>query len=226
MIDLGIKMTWTRAALRYAPSRLAGNPRHILWMTQRLGDGLMVDVGANVGALCIASMLRNPGARCVAFEPQRGVADALEGMIAANDVPVELHRVAVGAEPGEAVLSVPKAPRTSGWATLAERPPFEVAISYSVPVTTLDVWWNEAGRPDVQVVKVDAQGAELDILAGGRELLQTVPVLFIEDDIPALVAFGRTETELVQALRALDYEWDIAGRNLRCEKRRGWIRPN
>ncbi|MBL4700407.1 MAG: FkbM family methyltransferase [Phycisphaeraceae bacterium] len=42
-----------------------------------------------------------------------------------------------------------------------------------VPVTTLDTWWHEQGKPDVQLMKFDIQGAELKALKGAGELLDS-----------------------------------------------------
>jgi FkbM family methyltransferase len=213
-------MIWTKNALQHRPHRIAGNRKHIDWIAPRLGDGLLVDIGAQVGTVCIGTLLDCPGARAVAFEPQIAVANILQEMIEANGVPVELHRVAMGAEPGEAVLSVPHKVKKSGWATVAERPDFQIGERYAVPVTSLDAWWEEAGRPEVRVVKCDTQGKEVDILDGGQELLATVPYLMIEFHGPTLAEHGRTKQNELDRLEALGYEWAKLGRDdLMCERR-------
>lgn len=212
-------MKWTTEALRYRPRKLGGNAPNVDWMAQRLNGGLLLDIGANVGVLCIATLLKCPGSRCVAFEPQTRVADALEGLVKANDVNVKLHRRAVGANSGMATLRIPAKPNMSGWATLAPMPDFKVAETELVPVTTLDAWWQEAGKPDVQVAKVDTQGAEVDVLISGSELFKTVPYLLIEIHGPTLAEHGRTEEELLHHLEALNYTWARDRDNLRCEKR-------
>ena len=223
-------MIWTDEALKYCPNKLAGNPPNVAWMAERMQPGdLMVDVGANVGALCIATLRSVPGARCVAFEPQTRAADVLEEMVKANGVDVELHRLAVGYEPGEAVLKYPVEPSISGWASIAANPDFyeaanQKAESLTEPckVTTLDEWWKAAGRPDVQLVKVDTQGAEVDVLIGGKELFQTVPYLFIEIHEPTLAEHGRTVDELIRHITGFQYTYKKFRINLQCEKRAGW----
>jgi FkbM family methyltransferase len=49
-----------------------------------------------------------------------------------------------------------------------------------VPVTTLDHWAAEAGVGEIDFIKLDTQGAELDILRGGENLLRTVRALEVE----------------------------------------------
>jgi len=227
-------MIWIEEALRYCPNKLAGNPPNVEWMVSKMTpSGLLVDVGANVGALCIATLLGVEDARCVAFEPQTRVADALVEMAEVNQVDIELHRLAVSSSQGDAVLKYPVDPSIAGWASIADRPNFYEALNKkvesqteSVKVTTLDTWWNEAGRPDVQLVKVDTQGTEVDILEGGAELFQTVPFLFIEIHGPTLAEHGRTTDDLLDELEALDYDWEKFRINLKCEKRDGWTRPS
>ena len=51
----------------------------------------------------------------------------------------------------------------------------------SVQTETLDGWWRGHGRPSIDVVKVDAEGAELLILRGADEVLaQCRPTIFLE----------------------------------------------
>lgn len=49
-----------------------------------------------------------------------------------------------------------------------------------IDVTTLDSWLVEAGDGPVDFIKLDVQGAELDVLKGGEECLQQVRGLEIE----------------------------------------------
>jgi FkbM family methyltransferase len=195
------------------------------WM--RPGD-LMVDCGANVGAVCIAVLLEAGCGQAVAFEPQTRTADILTEMVKANGVDVKLHREAVSSFTGEAVLKFPLDVTISGWGSIADEPDFFEAkneyadvSSETVQVITLDSWWKEAGKPDVRVVKVDTQGAEPDVLDGGREMFAaTVPYLFIEEHGPTLAEHGHTIATFRDRLKAYGYIYDHANRhNLRCWKK-------
>jgi len=220
-------MIWTEESRKYCPHELAGNPPFVEWMGKRLKGGLMVDCGANVGAVCVATLLASPGSRAVAFEPQERAGDVLIDLAKANRVDVTLIRKAVGGKPGPAMLKFPVDPSISGWGSIAENPDFTEAKGKPVKhtrqpceVVTLDAWWAEAGKPEVRVVKIDCQGAEPDILEGGREMFAGVPYLFIEEHGPTLAEHGHTIAEMRDKLRELGYEWDRASKNnLRCWKK-------
>ena len=222
-------MKWTEEAKAYCPKGLAGNPPFVAWMARHLGDGLLVDCGASVGAVCVATLLAaGPGARAVAFEPQMRSADVLVELVKANKVDVKLYRKAVADEIGQALLKYPVDRSISGWATIADTPDFFEAkakqvqsMSEWVDVTTLDTWWEEAGKPDVQVVKIDTQGAEPNVLKGGAEMFTaTAPYLFIEKHAPTLAEHGYLIADLIEAIESFGYEWEPANKNnLRCWKK-------
>src|SRR5439155_13867764 len=65
----------------------------------------------------------------------------------------------------------------------------------------LDSIWGEAGQPEVAFVKIDVEGAEVDVIAGAERLLQRChPALVVE------VRPEQTEPEVRQRLGALGYE--------------------
>ncbi|MCW9705343.1 FkbM family methyltransferase [Fodinibius salsisoli] len=48
-----------------------------------------------------------------------------------------------------------------------------------ISVTTLDGWWNFAGQPEVEMIKVDVNGMEADVLKGASEMLAGVKPVVI-----------------------------------------------
>jgi len=48
----------------------------------------------------------------------------------------------------------------------------------AIALTTIDAWWDFAGQPEIDVIKVDVNGLETNVLAGGAEMLaNTNPVI-------------------------------------------------
>ena len=61
----------------------------------------------------------------------------------------------------------------------------------NVQTKTLDNWWNENRNPDVDFIKIDSEGHDLNILLGAEEMLgATKPDhIFIEQDGPEVIEF-------------------------------------
>jgi FkbM family methyltransferase len=150
-----------------------------------------VDVGAHVGnhAIYFSRVL---GMATLAFEPNPVSFRHLESNIAANGLGdrCRIRRAAVGARVGRAHV-VPASDTNSG---LSKAEP--VADGETELVTLDDEL--PAGRP-VDVIKIDVEGAELDVLRGaGRTLKEHRPLLYIE------IMQGRFEA-VTHLLRERDY---------------------
>jgi FkbM family methyltransferase len=146
--------------------------------------GTVLDVGAHDGAFALP-FAALPNARVLAFEPLPSAYARLRAAFG-DPVPahVELRQEALGDRDGEAVLSLPVldgVPQEQ-WASTAKTyagtgGPRVEARRVSVPMRRLDGF----GLRDLTAVKLDAEGAEYEVLRGAREtLLRCRPVLSIE----------------------------------------------
>jgi FkbM family methyltransferase len=149
------------------------------------------DVGANVGFFTlIGARLVRPNGYVRAFEPHPDNAAVLEHNIEINGLRnVELIRAAVGAE--------------TGTAKLAGETPLTLHLSaqgIDVPLVTLD---ELAENLPPTLIKIDVEGAELDVLEGAKDTLaRDRPVVVCEVHDTAeqcaalLTAAGYVVTEL------------------------------
>ncbi|WP_159059379.1 FkbM family methyltransferase [Rhodopseudomonas palustris] len=138
----------------------------------------IADVGANVGMLTL-SFARSVGAqgKVYAFEAEPEFQDLLEKSFALNGVPwVELQRRAAGRKAGTATFHVSP---IAGHSSLYDLPADEAPASkqITVEVVTLDEALAEV--PRVDLVKIDVEGAELEVLAGMQGLIARNPALAI-----------------------------------------------
>jgi FkbM family methyltransferase len=140
-----------------------------------------VDIGANIGLLTLA-MARavGPGGKVFSFEPEKRMADLMERMIAANGLSqTKLFRNAVSAKAGKMTFHVSSIPGHSSLFALPEK---EVGHDQKVDVVRLDDVI-PADHP-VDVVKIDVEGAEMDVLAGMGRVLSSNP------NIAVIAEFG------------------------------------
>lgn len=152
--------------------------------------GTLIDVGAHTGALTLA-FAELPDATVLAFEPLPPAFERLEAEVRTRwgHIPARiiLRPEALGAAPATLTLEVPlvRGEPQEQWASLvkdyeamgAADPRIDAVRRYSVPVIALD----SLGLTDVSAMKVDAEGAEEEVLRGAITTLRRCrPVLSVE----------------------------------------------
>jgi len=127
-------------------------------------DGpLLADVGANAGLITLAVAHACPLLSVVAFEPSHEVLPLLHANLQQN--PTLRDRITVVAEAvGNQVGTAAFLPSASSENPEIGQLASEPSVGYSVPITTLDAFFQ--GRTPPYVVKIDVEGAELQVLHG------------------------------------------------------------
>lgn len=138
----------------------------------------VLDVGANVGAYTLLfAQWAGPAGRVIAFEPAPASIAGLRRQLRLNGLTgrVEVVQAAVSGSVGTASFACDGA---SGANALGPAP--DAARTITVPTTTIDAFCAErAVRPDM--IKIDVEGAELDVLRGARSTLASPSIaVFIE----------------------------------------------
>lgn len=162
---------------------------HVVW-----------DIGAHIGFFTlIASRVVGPSGLVHAFEPLEANRLRLHEALRLNSAQnVGVHDAALGGVAGHANLYAHEF--TTQWSLLRPR---DMTAHVSVPVTTLEELGKTLSTPNL--IKIDAEGAELEILLGGVRFLATSrPLLIVEFSSDALVDTAR------RALGNHDFE-HIAG---------------
>jgi FkbM family methyltransferase len=147
-------------------------------LRRAVGPGDVVwDVGANVGMLSlVAARMVGPTGRVVALEPDQSCAAAIRANARSNAMDgIDVHEVAATARSGDVELVV-VADRL--WTRLASVGEHELETERrTVPGVALD----DLQAPRPTLVKIDVEGAELDVLDGMQRLLAEVqPVVVCE----------------------------------------------
>jgi FkbM family methyltransferase len=160
----------------------------------RPGDNV-IDVGANIGLLTVPlARAVTPDGMVVAVEPLPGNVGRLRANLARNGLDaVHIVEAAAGRADGRATLHTAGDP---AFGSLREIVKYRTSGDLDVALRSLDSLWCELGRLPISLVKIDVEGAELDVLAGARELLATEhPVLLIEANPGAPAETVRAELD-------------------------------
>lgn len=158
--------------------------------------GVVLDVGANIGSHTVPLAQHvGPKGWVYAFEPQRVVFQTLCANVALNSLTnVDCIPAALSDAPGSVLIPDIDYTRESNFGAVEVS---TFGVGRPVSQITLDDF---AGLPRVDIVKIDVEGMEQRVLAGGKRFFQRFrPILYVEND--------RVEKSrrLIEYLWSLDY---------------------
>ncbi len=166
------------------------------------GDSTYVDVGANRGQILREAVRVAPRGRHLAFEPVPTVA----GDLARAFPDVDCRVLAIGAEPGTAEFCHFR--KLEGWSGLRRSP--EISDERGDPeyidvtVSTLDA---EIGDLVPRVLKIDVEGAELDVVEGARAVMtNSKPIVIFEHVAAAGTLYGFSSEDLWDRFTGFGYD--------------------
>ena len=174
--------------------------------------GALLDIGAHDGLLTIP-LARLPNSHVHAFEPlpsaMARLGAALITTFGAVPPHVTLHPEALGAETGEALLTVPvlEGVAQEQWASISKDYAEHRSVTteaHPVRVIPLD----SLGLRQVTAIKLDAEGAEQEVLQGARQTLTRCrPILSVEIEERHRAGSTRDVPALLGALGYAGFYW-------------------
>ncbi|MCB0323068.1 MAG: FkbM family methyltransferase [Bdellovibrionales bacterium] len=174
------------------------------WLCAVENAEVIIDIGANIGIYSILAAQKTPHAHIAAFEPVPQVRKALEENLKQNSIQnVTTEPYALGDREGTIDLHIPDGimlPISSS-ITASFR---SQTRPYPVPITSLDSYVERKGWTRVDLVKIDAEGADLMVLRGGRNTIRRFrPTLIIEVMATTFSAVNRELLELGYSLQLI-----------------------
>lgn len=147
-----------------------------LWRQLLPPDGIVADVGANIGAHTVALASLVPNGGVVAFEPLPFLFSVLHMNKALNGLTnVFLYPYAVGNANGSIVVPPVDYTKENNYGGFELG---DVSVGNHVPLVRLDDL-----IPTVTMIKADVEGMEQAVLEGAATLIQTYrPILYVENN--------------------------------------------
>jgi FkbM family methyltransferase len=184
---------------------LKSSPNYIISTILEKGDHY-IDIGAEEGhMMALASVAVGKRGRVFAFEPRQSAVDLLKVMISDYELNnVTLYQNLLGTTNGE-VEMFENSDHPSSSSLYSE---WGGGHSRTYTMTTLDSWAerNQVHRTDL--IKMDVEGAEMQVLEGGKRFLkETQPMLILEirDQDIRLQKFGYDADDVLKLLRSVGY---------------------
>lgn len=199
----GMERTSLRAA---AAAWLAG--LQLLPADLDLRRAFVVDLGANEGDFSDAVLGLAPDAQILAVEPGPAPRERLERRLGSRPN-VEIRPAAVAGRTGTATFRITAHDHNAS--LLPPRPEsqeaigggWEVVREIEVPTITLD---ELAGERTIDVLKLDVQGAELEVIGGGRQALTRTQAVLLEMNLFSQYEGDATFDVLHAEMKGLGFE--------------------
>jgi FkbM family methyltransferase len=204
-VPFGTEATMVRSSVGYV---LCGNNDHALIaaiiesnelepgtrkLIQRIiePNDIFIDVGANIGmhTLAAAHAMHGQG-KVIALEPYPPTVQLLEKTIWMNGYKniVEIHSIAASDEQSERTLYLGA---TSGHHSLYPLDASSKTDSTPIKVSTTTIDQIMMNSPKANLIKIDAEGAELEVLAGAAMLINR------NDNIAVIAEFGNSHLKRI-----------------------------
>jgi FkbM family methyltransferase len=118
---------------------------------------------------------------------------------------------AAGAKPGKAILNIHEEQHSSSLFKEVEGASVD-GLPREVRVVTVDQVCQEKELKGPYLLKVDVQGAELEVLAGSRETLRSTEAIYLEVSLLGMFVGAPQLCDVVKAMKELGFVvYDIAG---------------
>ncbi len=136
----------------------------------------IIDAGANIGLSAVYLAHKYPTAQMVCIEPETSNYQMLQKNTRENEN-IELLKAGVWNK--NAILKIEDQLNHGNWGFTCKEVPFE--NEYTIPSVSINEIMNKYKRTEIDILKMDVEGAELEIFSGNYEdWLPYTKVIFIE----------------------------------------------
>ena len=163
---------------------------------------IVMDIGANLGWFTVQMARRVPRGECHAFEPVPHLFQRLQHNCALNGLEknIRLTQTALGNDQG--TVDIYQFTNTAAGMSSLSKHGRSDYVTFSVPLTRLNTYIDAQRMDRIDVIKMDVEGAEMDVLAAGDKpfRLQRPPIWILEMNSDTARSFGYAPQDLLRRL--------------------------
>ena len=172
---------------------------------------VVIDIGSSVGNT-VARVLRIcPDATVFAFEPLPELFSQLQGRFRDNRR-VNLYTCGVGASSGRMQMHIASRRQSSSFLSVTDLGLQAVPFAreegvLEIEIVALDEWYNDLKEPPVtfDLIKVDVQGFEKYVIAGGQSVFQKTTFVILEAPFRAVYEGQAVHDELIALMKKMGF---------------------
>jgi FkbM family methyltransferase len=181
----------------------------------------VVDVGANRGNWTRTAMKYFPNARYSMFEPQEKMRAEVADLVESTNV--EFHCMGAGPVSSTMKLTQHEWDDSHTFALTSQQAEDLGYPQTEVPVVALDDFFKERGLPKIDILKIDAEGWDLEVLKGAAKTAIEADVVLMEASVLNPV-FTNTVDAVVGAMSQLGFVlFDITDLNRTIKDGALWL---
>lgn len=139
---------------------------------------MVLDVGANTGQTSLQLLQYYPHAVIHAFEPVQDTFAELRANVAGRPQ-VRPHPFALGEKPGTFEITLQKDSQFNSLRYAAQAGPMATEKRETISVSTVDKFCQAQNIGKVDLLKIDAQGADLSVVQGAEGMLKEHRIRFV-----------------------------------------------
>lgn len=170
-------------------------------------DSYYFDIGANIGLMSIPFLKLNDKLRVVSVEASSGTIAHLQKTWDQSSFQERwtLYQGAVGSKSGK-VQFFEADGENAAFSGLRDTGRGGAMKSLTVEMSTIDDVWHSVGRPPVRFMKIDVEGAEIEVLRGAGGMLgKEKPALLIEINKTNMSSYGYTPEVMFKEVDEIGY---------------------
>jgi FkbM family methyltransferase len=142
----------------------------------------IVDIGANHGTWTREALTYFPNAYYTLVEPQKWLQPSFQDLLDSNKK-ISFHAVGAGKENGSFKFTIVDRDDSCSFKYTEEEAKEKGFKQIEIPVVTLNNLIKESENPVPDIVKIDAEGLDLEVLAGASDLFGKTEVFLVEAGI-------------------------------------------
>lgn len=183
----------------------------------------IVDVGANTGSWSTKTMEYFPDAYYTLIEPQERLGYLLSAITKANPKTV-IHHVGAGAKPGKFKFTLVDRNDSCTFNITEEDAQLKGLTQIEVPIDTIDNILVKNSWPAPELIKIDAEGLDIEVLKGASNYLGKTEIFMVEVSVFKNSFVNNTFYNMINYMDTVGYKlFDITDLNRTSSPKVLWL---